>query len=131
MSKLLKLLFSYLALILLSILVLVAASKLVNAHSWYDPECCDNRDCVPVTKVEYLGHATVYHTMQYGPITITNEEMRTQTQGGVQFSIRPSQDSKYHICVITYMPAIEDWEPGSGPQEVDKEVRCLYVPGAV
>jgi len=54
------------------------------AHSWYDPVCCDNRDCQ-----EYTG------TVVEGPTGYTLENGMVIPYA----SAKVSQDENFHICI--------------------------------
>lgn len=70
------------------------------AHSWYDKDCCDERDCRPATPEEVQVVPNGFTVRYKGMV---RNFSRTE--------FRPSQDGRYHICVT---PVI---------------IRCLYVPG--
>jgi hypothetical protein len=76
------LLFATLFLIIIALTLVMRA----EAHSWYPPECCSNRDCAPATKLD----------MQ--------KKMATTSQGTGAIddatSIRDSKDSQNHACII-------------------------------
>lgn len=87
------------------------------AHSWYDYDCCSDRDCQAISADR---------------VTITDEGYRVTLEDGDHLmvsgtfsgmilhgdeDIRPSQDGQYHACVSA--PAM-----GSGIQML----LCLYAP---
>src|SRR5690349_4935245 len=72
--------------LILSTLLLIALSTSLLAHSFYDPECCSDRDCRPVSAddLEEVENGC----WKYRPT-------------GVKFcgkQVRPSQDKHWHIC---------------------------------
>jgi hypothetical protein len=80
------------------------ASTPVLAHSWYDPECCDGRECrVYVNDVERLRD---------GSYRLGNGQVVPAAK------VKVSQDEKYHLCRwdgaihCFYAPASDQ---GAGP----------------
>lgn len=59
-----------------------------NAHSWYDGDCCSDRDCrpIPATEVREMAWDRVLDL-------ISGQELR-----GAQ--VRQSQDGEWHICNV-------------------------------
>lgn len=86
------------------------------AHSWYDPECCSGRDCVPAKAVVFMEMENekvqmVIDTDMYGPVVIP----KTFTK------FRPSRDENYHVCAyLVWVDGEKRWMP-----------RCVYVPAGV
>ena len=62
-----------------------------RAHSWYDVQCCSEKDCAPVTDTQEDGHGNLIVSSELGTVFVPNN-----------FTRRPSQDEKDHICIITY-----------------------------
>lgn len=64
---------------------LFAVSILVLAHSWYDPECCSEKDCV-----EFTG-------------TVASEGSGFRLMPNNVFvpkqNVRHSKDDKVHVCI--------------------------------
>lgn len=82
-------------------LAIVASSTLAIAHSWYDYDCCHDRDCWP------LPAFSVEATSQGWKILETGET--------IPFSqARKSKDDDFHIC-------------RRGGKK-DGEIICLYAP---
>lgn len=81
------------------VLVTVGAA---GAHSWYDPMCCDNKDCEPIA----AGLVSTVPTGWYVGGEFNVFIPRTHKD------LRVSEDSQYHIC---------RW-----PSK--HFVRCFYVP---
>jgi hypothetical protein len=63
----------------------------VRAHSWYETQCCSEKDCAPVTDTQEDGHGNLIVTSEMGTVFVPKTFIR-----------RPSQDDKDHICMITY-----------------------------
>jgi hypothetical protein len=77
------------------------------AHEWYDPYCCDHRDCKPIPEEQtprITREGFVLHDGHFIP------------KGSP--SIRLSQDQRFHRC---------DGHMFGGPVQ-GSFVRCLYVP---
>lgn len=65
-----------------------------HAHDWYDEDCCNKQDCYPVADSE-VGE-TAKGEWKHFPTgaTFKNEPGKK--------SIRPSQDSRFHVCISKY-----------------------------
>lgn len=63
----------------------------VKAHSWYDSQCCSDKDCSVVLDTQEDGHGNLIVTSKHGTVFISKE-----------FTRRPSQDENDHICIINY-----------------------------
>ncbi len=95
----------------------IGFASVADAHEWYDPACCDERDCRPIDAEH---------------VTITPQGYRVEVgtlKAVVPFNeVRPSQDAGYHVC--TYQLR----RPQMGPSEFNEKIRrikdraCLYVP---
>ena len=104
-----------LALLAGGILLLLSALSPLQAqpaaphdHSWYDGECCNKNDCVPIygaIKERRDGYyiVTLDTLIPYG-----------------DKRIRQSKDFDFHVCVIP--------ETAADPK-LRNTIRCLYVPG--
>lgn len=80
-------------------------------HSWYDRDCCDDRDCRPATPQE------VKVTPEGFLVTVTlfgKTESKFFPKNDPK--VRMSQDGRFHVCVANYGTAVFSWY-------------CLYVPG--
>lgn len=84
---------------LMSVLAQPAAS-----HSWYDPDCCSDRDCEAVSTVSYVASdpgsvPVMVVTTSFGTKPVTSKT-----------KIRESKDSRMHACIFQgaliclYMP---------------------------
>ena len=80
-----------------------------SAHEWYEPWCCDDRDCRPARLGEVTEQDGGYFVHSSGQ-HFTYETART------------SQDNQFHVCQYQssggYLQMTE-------PRTV---TRCLYVP---
>jgi len=108
---------------LVLLVVLLASKALGHTHGTmtYDADCCSNKDCAPVTKIEYHGTYQIWHTKLFSPIKIQNSEFN-----GDFFSVRASQDQYHHICAFEWYGPNPDGAPG---KELSTRVRCVYLPG--
>jgi hypothetical protein len=76
-----------------------------DAHSWYPPLCCNDKDCLMVDKVDSLPDGgELFHA---GSITVIVPK---------HFKRMPSQDSHVHLCY--YRVFTGEYRP-----------RCVFVPG--
>ena len=79
------------------------------AHSWYPKECCDNRDCTPVTNVTRLvskdgNRAFLVIVSPLGKAVVPAD-----------FPARVSKDGRIHVCMR--------YDPFG-----DRSVVCLFMP---
>ena len=89
------------ALTLMSVVVLAGPAL---THSWYDPDCCSDRDCEPVSAVTFVASnpgsvPVMVVTTSFGTKPVTS---RTK--------VRESKDSRMHACIY------------------QGELICLYMP---
>jgi hypothetical protein len=89
------------AFVLLSVAFLAGPAL---THSWYDPDCCSDRDCEPVSAVAFVASTpgaipVMVVTTSFGTKPVTS---RTK--------IRESKDSRMHACIY------------------QGELICLYMP---
>lgn len=82
----------------------------VFAHSWYDKDCCDIRDCEPMTE-DYLP-------VEGGMYVLPNGERVSVDK------TRPSLDGKFHWCRSI---AWAEGQKRTLIRPADKP-NCLYVP---
>jgi hypothetical protein len=108
----------YAILITLSFIFLLAI--VVEAHEWYDDDCCNENDCAPAIKVE--------HDPTRKGMWITTKHSR----GFVAYSrsnvFRASQDQQYHACFIKQFN-MRDQYNSKGGVGYTQYIRCVYVPG--
>jgi hypothetical protein len=86
---------------MIRILAFLAMIMPAAAHSWYEPWCCSERDCAPISNTEIEWTPEGWH--------VIGENLFFQ-QG--DHSLRQSQDNGWHRCVV----------PSTGA------TRCLYAP---
>jgi hypothetical protein len=82
-------------------LLLVTASSGAGAHSWYDAQCCSDKDCSPALGADVDPDGSM--SIEIAPSNFI------QIPAG--FPKRPSRDFDFHVCIL------------SG------RVLCVYVPG--
>ncbi len=75
----------------------------VNVPDWYDPSCCNNRDCFPVENVADI------EAMRLGDAPVFKYRPTGNFFGRDKF--KKSQDERYHVCI------------GVGGQSY-----CIYLP---
>lgn len=81
------------------LLFIVFTSK-IQAHSWYDKDCCSDKDCSEVIDKQDDGHGNLILTSKHGTVLVSPA-----------FPRKPSQDENEHICIV------------------GKLLLCYYVPG--
>lgn len=77
----------------------------IKIHSWYDADCCSDRDCFPV-EAKHLDNGNIQFKTQQGFLELNLRQHHDK--------IRPSKDENYHICMI--------------PNEGAPKILCIYVP---
>jgi hypothetical protein len=85
-----------------SLLLLLALAGSAQAHSWYDPECCNTQDCRPVETEDVVEIEN--GVWKYLP---TGQEFRGK-------QIRPSRDNHFHVCIGN-----QPWNDG--------RAYCIYI----
>jgi hypothetical protein len=88
----------------LALLVVVALARQARAHSWYDPDCCSDRDCEPVRTTAFVASdprsvPVMVVTTSFGTKPVTQET-----------KIRQSRDNRMHACIY------------------QEKLICLYLP---
>jgi len=90
------------------------------AHEWYDPSCCNDRDCAPIPydAVEQMewGYKV---TLGYGDHPLIRPGQKPVVMSFPWDVVRQSRDVGHHACVVNW-PSMER-----------PFVRCLYVGGAM
>jgi hypothetical protein len=89
------------ALALLSVLFLAGPAL---THSWYDPDCCSDRDCEPVSSVGFVAS-----TPGAVPVMVVTTSFGTKPVTA-RTKVRESKDSRMHACIY------------------QGELICLYMP---
>ena len=41
--------------VVLALMIVVLLARPAHSHSWYDPDCCSDRDCEPVSTVSFVA----------------------------------------------------------------------------
>ena len=83
----------------------VCAPTIVSSHSWYDAECCSDKDCFPAANVVYYSYDRSYTADVHGRHVRVGPEVRKL----------PSRDGGYHAWLRD--------RPG-----MPVKVKCWYVP---
>ena len=97
--------------------------NLQDPNHFYDRDCCDTRDCVPVLKTEFKPDGTtLFYTKKFGVVTIKQSKWGELARVK---KLRPSKDSGFHVCVVTFYG--DHFNERGG--EPEKFVRCVYAPG--
>lgn len=104
-------------LLLLSLLALLSQTAI--AHEFYDPWCCNGRDCKPYTK-EVRETPEGYFLPDYG-VTIPYRNAAGSRdyapQAGTRYDVPNDQGTQYHACILPSDPT---------------RIRCFYAkPGGV
>ena len=92
----------YVATIFVIIGVLVLTVVIAAAHSFYDPECCHDQDCAPVTKTElipgfaYAGIASLGKPQPPALWVTTRHGRAAVPQNMIP---RESKDADAHACI--------------------------------
>lgn len=64
---------------------LAVAGALMLAHSWYDPWCCDEKDCRAIASDQVVAKPDGYHVMGF---VVAYKDARV------------SADADYHVCIL-------------------------------
>lgn len=90
------------------ILVVMATPALTHSdgHMEYDKECCSDRDCAPVDRVQSTPEGDVM-TSKFGTVLVPRN-VREETP----WKVKKSKDSRYHVCI----------------SETTKGLLCVYYP---
>ena len=62
------------------------------AHSWYDYDCCHDKDCAPILSEEMLPDGSYRIGTKVGTAI--------WRPGSPSTRIRPSQDEQEHACIL-------------------------------
>lgn len=104
----------------LTALVVIAATA-AHAHSWYDYDCCSDRDCEPVPFHSVsITEEGVHVKLEPGEHSLVLEGVDELLLWG-DVNIRQSQDGEHHACVA---PALTDFEDG---RQVGDRLLCVYI----
>ena len=90
--------------IVLALIIVVALARPAKSHSWYDADCCSDRDCEPVSAIAYVASDP-----QSVPVMVVTTSFGTKPVTP-RTKIRESKDSRMHACIYQgaliclYMP---------------------------
>lgn len=94
----------------------VVGSSDAKSHEWYDPWCCNEKDCAPVTKSSYdKATRTWTMTTKHGTASFKMEDDLP--------SHRVSQDGSIHMCIAEQEHPDFYTDARSKPY-----ARCVYWP---
>ena len=88
----------------LGLLLIAAAIGTARGHSFYDLDCCHDRDCAPVADGAVVEDAAGFLVVATG---------QRVDRGSPK--VRLSPDGRWHLCTLGGVP--------------DGAILCLYVPG--
>lgn len=106
-----RIFYGLLAICAVAILIFVVLSGSAYPHSFYETQCCSDKDCAPVSKIENHPDGDLM-TSEHGTVLVTKNID--------SWKRRKSQDDKYHVCMRT--------ASGSEPQYNGKHLICVYYP---
>lgn len=92
-------------LVALGFVIYMALFGYAHSHSWYDAECCNEKDCAPVPDP--------HNIIENADGTISYKHCRYS-----QYTIRNSQDGDWHACIGQYTP----------PGAAGGHCYCIYRP---
>jgi hypothetical protein len=94
-------------LLAVALLMLACAVASAHEHSWYDPWCCNDKDCAVYSPDDVLLVGPSGYHLATGEV--------------IPYSAaKPSPDGRYHRCVQTWDQSDEGRPKGS--------TRCFYAP---
>lgn len=64
----------------------ISLSYLIQVHHWYDPWCCNDKDCRPVPCEELIEQKD--GSYKYQNYTIDKSK------------VKPTQDNQCHVCIF-------------------------------
>jgi hypothetical protein len=88
----------------LALVVAIALAGPASSHSWYDADCCSDRDCEAVSAVSFVAGEP-----NSVPVMVVTTSFGTKPLTSMT-KIRDSKDSKMHACIYQerliclYMP---------------------------
>lgn len=106
---------STVALWLLALLFLsVGFTLAAKSHSFYDPYCCNDKDCQPIKGTSVKETAAGYEvTLSPAEHIGLKKEDKAHTYVVRYGDAKPSPDGAFHACILPYMP---------------DTMRCFYAP---
>lgn len=88
----------------LALLIVFFLARPAKSHSWYDPDCCSDRDCEPVSTISFVASDPNSVPVMVVTTSFGTKPVTPQTK------IRESKDSRMHACIYQgallclYMP---------------------------
>ena len=102
-----------------ALIALLLSTQPVLAHSWYDPWCCNEKDCAPIPNESVTATDNGWYVvLEPGdhPLVTKRQEFVvpyfTRDKGRFQQKARKSKDHQFHACLY--------------PNE--DNMRCFYEP---
>jgi hypothetical protein len=93
-------------------------SEPAKSHEWYDPWCCNEKDCAPVTKWNYDKATRVWTlTTKHGTVSFRMTDNRPIH--------KVSQDGAIHMCIGNEGAEHPDFYENA---EAKPYARCVYWP---
>jgi len=78
---------------LLAPTIVVAFTRTARSHSWYDADCCSDRDCEPVSAVSFVASDSASVPIMVVTTSFGTKPVTPQTK------IRESKDGRMHACI--------------------------------
>jgi hypothetical protein len=79
--------------VMLALVGVVALTRTARSHSWYDADCCSDRDCEPVSAVTFVASDTTSVPIMVVTTSFGTKPVTPQTK------IRESKDGRMHACI--------------------------------
>lgn len=98
-----------------ALILMVLLGNEAKTHSWYDHDCCSEKDCAPViqsTPGTYAGVTGEMMTTKFGTVFVPNNYKKT----------RPSRDADTHVCMTAPGTEIETGDT------IPSMLICVYRP---
>ena len=75
-----------------------------DVPDWYDPSCCNNRDCkrVPFNTIEFVPEASIY--LEHDDVMASGPAIKYLPTGNIfpKVQWRNSRDGFFHVCINTH-----------------------------
>jgi hypothetical protein len=98
----------------------MAWPSLAGAHEWYDTDCCDTRDCRPISGTNADGTRwSELREVEAGYEWTSSQTGRVYVFPHSSPKVRPSRNGEYHGCEIVV---------GEGPANGASIGMCIYIP---
>jgi hypothetical protein len=79
--------------VFLALVVVVALTRTARSHSWYDADCCSDRDCEPVSAVSFVASDPTSVPVMVVTTSFGTKPVTPHTK------IRQSKDGSMHACI--------------------------------